>query len=751
MASQNGGEARHGGQVPDNILSLELYKQAFDEATVAMGFIDSGWRFVRANQAFCKMFGYSLSELLGKSILELTHPDDVSRTAEKLGKVFTGTSGGYEIEKRYITKSGDTIWGLVSTFPVKDTAGKVAYCFGVIEDITARKKLEMTLKESELLYHALVELSPDGIAVHAEGKILFVNQAGARMLGAKKAEEIVGKPTLSFVHPDSQSAVVERIKKMLEENQPVPLIAEKFVRLDGGVIDVGVAASPILYSGKKAVQVVIHDLTEQKKAQKAVIESEERYRSLAEAAHDMIFVLDRTGTITYVNSFAARQFGVAPEEMIGRKKAEFFGPASETQDISLRKVFESREPLYRETRTPFKDKMLWLGTWLVPLVENGKEVTGILGVSRDISVQKEAELELLKLNRTLKESEESYHGLFDSVAEAIYIQDGDGKFLDVNSGAVKMYGHPKEWFIGKTPLDVAAPGKNDLKKIGQLVERAFAGEPAEFEFWGVRSNGEVFPKDVRLYKGKYFGKDVVIALATDITARKEQQRQRDEFVMIANHELRAPMTAIRWQISMILDGTYGPIGDGLRDPLSGMMASADRLIELVNDMISTGRIEGGGLKLTPSDFDIKKLIADLIATFGSEVKKKGLVFDLSGVKSVSVHADVDKTAQILSNLVDNAIKFTDDGGKISFGAGVDGGKARITVVDTGIGIPPDFNDKLFGKFAQAVTGREGELRGTGLGLYISRELAKTMGGDLILVESQVGKGSVFALTLPIKG
>lgn len=730
-----------------NFLGSEWYKQAFDEATVAMGFIDSGWRFVRANEAFCKMFGYPSGELLGKSILELTHPDDVGRTAEKLGKVFSGTSGGYRIEKRYISKSGDVIWGLVSIFPVKEKGGKVVYCFGVIEDITHAKKLETALKESELLYHGLVELSPDGIAVHAEGKVLFVNQAGAKMLGAEKAEEIVGKPTLSFVHPESQKIVVERIKKMLEDNKPAPLTAEKFVRLDGGVIDVEVAASPITYSGQKAVQVVIHDLTEQKKTQKAVSESEARYRGLAEAAHDMIFVLDRTGTITYVNSFAAGQFGLRPEDMVGRKRAEFFGPAAETQDISLRKVFESGESFYRETRTPFKDKTLWLGTWLVPLKKDD-EVTGILGVSRDISAQKETELGLMKLNRTLKESEESYHGLFDSVGEAVYIQDADGKFLDVNPGAVRMYGHPREWFIGRSPLDVAAPGKNDLPKIKAAVERAFAGEPQEFEFWGVRSSGEVFPKDVRLYKGTYFGKEVVMALATDITARKEQERQRDEFVMIASHELRAPMTAIRWQISMILDGTYGPIGDRLGDPLAGMMVSADRLIELVGDMISTSRIEGGGLKLAASDFDIKKMLDDLTGTFGSEVAKKGLAFDLSGVKSMSVRADVDKTAQILSNLIDNAIKFTDDDGKISLGAEVAGDRVRITVADTGVGIPPDFNDKLFGKFAQAVTGREGKLRGTGLGLYISRELARAMGGDLILAESQVGKGSIFALILP---
>ncbi len=113
--------------------------------------------------------------------------------------------------------------------------------------------------------------------------------------------------------------------------------------------------------------------------------------------------------------------------------------------------------------------------------------------------------------------------LLDSLDEAIYIQDRAGRFLDVNAGAVRMYGYRREFFIGKMPADVAAPGRNDLERIMQAVRRAFEGEPQQFEFWGQRSNGEVFPKEVRLYKGTYRGEEVVIALAQDITERKRME------------------------------------------------------------------------------------------------------------------------------------------------------------------------------------------------------------------------------------
>ncbi len=120
-------------------------------------------------------------------------------------------------------------------------------------------------------------------------------------------------------------------------------------------------------------------------------------------------------------------------------------------------------------------------------------------------------------------NEVSYHELFNNVADAIYIQDEDGTFLEVNEGAVKMYGYPREVLIGKNPMFVAAPGKNDIPAITAMIKLAFAGEPQQFEFWGLRSNGEIFPKEVRVMSGTYFGKKVNIAMAQDITERKQAE------------------------------------------------------------------------------------------------------------------------------------------------------------------------------------------------------------------------------------
>lgn len=187
----------------------------------------------------------------------------------------------------------------------------------------------------------------------------------------------------------------------------------------------------------------------------------------------------------------------------------------------------------------------WLG---VPLKTHDKTV-GVLTVQNyDKSVPYEQQdLEVLKFvsqniaavierkqsEEALRQSEMSYRGLFDNASDAVYIQDRDGKFLDVNKSAEEMYGYPREFFIGKTPEAVSAPDRNDLDKLQELLDRAFRGEPQRFEFWGQDSDGRVFPKEVRLNKGMYFGQSVVVAFARDITSRKESELAQSAMLRIS--------------------------------------------------------------------------------------------------------------------------------------------------------------------------------------------------------------------------
>lgn len=178
----------------------------------------------------------------------------------------------------------------------------------------------------------------------------------------------------------------------------------------------------------------------------------------------------------------------------------------------------------------------------------------LVGTHVDIS-------ELNEAAKKLKESEESFRSLFDSLEEAVYVQDEKGTFLAVNDGASRMYLRPSEWFIGKNPFDISAPGKNDLDTLVLLHAKAFSGEPQTFEFWGTRANGSIFPKEVHLTKGVWFGQNVVIAVSLDISERKYQQKQLEHiahFDALTNLPNRL-LLSDRLQHALAQSNRYGSI------------------------------------------------------------------------------------------------------------------------------------------------------------------------------------------------
>jgi len=267
--------------------------------------------------------------------------------------------------------------------------------------------------------------------------------------------------------------------------------------------------------------------------------SQEEFKTTLYSIGDAVITTDKEGKVKYLNPIAEKLTGWSESQARGKKLNKVFHIVNEYTreevDNPVDKVLEKGliVGLANHTILISKDgREIPIADSGAPIKDEDGNIIGVVLVFRDQSKERE-------LEKTLKESELSYRGLFNSVQEAIYIQDENGVFLDVNEGAVKMYGYDRDYFIGKTPEFVSAPGLNDLPKVVQCVQKAFNGEPQQFEFWGVRKNGEIFPKDVRLYPGTYFNKKVVIALAQDITERKKAEkelyeRERQYSALISN-------------------------------------------------------------------------------------------------------------------------------------------------------------------------------------------------------------------------
>ncbi|MEP7134839.1 MAG: GAF domain-containing protein [Chloroflexota bacterium] len=256
--------------------------------------------------------------------------------------------------------------------------------------------------------------------------------------------------------------------------------------------------------------------------QAALREAQARFRTLVEQIPAAVYtdLADQHNTRDYVSPQIEEISGYTPQEWL--EVPDFIKTIVHPED---RVKFIEADEFTNQTGEPFnleyrilrKDGLIRTIHDMATLAHDasGKPIYW-QGILFDISKERESQ-------ETIKASERSYRGLFNSITQAIYIQDKEGRFVDVNDGAIRIYDYPREFFIGKTPEFLSAPGTNDLKDLKARITRAFLGEVQEFEFWGIRSNGEVFPKDVSLNKGTYFGQEVIIAIEQDITARKRAE------------------------------------------------------------------------------------------------------------------------------------------------------------------------------------------------------------------------------------
>jgi signal transduction histidine kinase len=230
---------------------------------------------------------------------------------------------------------------------------------------------------------------------------------------------------------------------------------------------------------------------------------------------------------------------------------------------------------------------------------------------------------------------------------------------------------------------------------------------------------------------------------------KEMDQAKNEFLSIASHQLRAPITAVRGYSANILEGVYGKVPEKLKDPLETVQESARLMASSIEDYLNISRIEQNNMKYEKSTFDVRDLTQKIAHELSLQAKKRKLTLTANGSdEPVMVNADIGKIKQVIANLVDNAIKYTEKGG-ISISTKKEGGKAHIEISDTGVGINPEEIGGLFEKFKRARGANKVNTTGTGLGLFVAKQLIEGHGGTVSAKSEGVGKGSTFIIELPL--
>jgi PAS domain S-box-containing protein len=286
---------------------------------------------------------------------------------------------------------------------LKDENGKVTGALSSARDITERKAAEQALRESEERYRKLLGVAPVGIGVHSEDEILFANQACAEILGARSAEEIVGRKISEFVLPDRLDAARERVRKLMAGGEALYHLEDIYLRLDGTTVPVDVIGAPMIYQGSHAVQVIITDISERREAERAVRESEQRYRELVESIDDILYVTDGTGKITYLNKALERISGYTRDELLEKNYMELLTPES------LRKVAElfktqrkGKDVGLFEISISDKDGKIKVIEAREQMVWEGDRIVQMRGLGRDITARKRAEERIYHLSRVLE-------------------------------------------------------------------------------------------------------------------------------------------------------------------------------------------------------------------------------------------------------------------------------------------------------------------------------------------------------------
>jgi PAS domain S-box-containing protein len=274
-------------------------------------------RVVSWNPGVETLLGYAEEEWVGAHSSIIFTPEDREQGAH-LWEMETALRDGRAEDRRWhVRRDGSRFWADGVLMLLRDEKDDPQGFAKILRDNTEAKLTEERLRESEERFQRLVELSPDGIAVHAEGAVLFMNTAGAKLLGAESPEQIVGRSIASLVHPDYHGLIRERIEKVSRGETPPPSEI-KFMRLDGTVIYGELASAPLLYQGKPAVQAVVRDLTRRKQAEEALRESEKRFRLIFNQQFQFMAILSPEGVLLDINELPLRVAGVAREEVLGQ-------------------------------------------------------------------------------------------------------------------------------------------------------------------------------------------------------------------------------------------------------------------------------------------------------------------------------------------------------------------------------------------------------------------------------------------------
>ncbi len=746
------------------------------------------------------LLGYSVQEWLQTPNFWLTivHPDDRELAKNQAAATFAGDQPGIN-RFRWIARDGHVLWVETHSAAVLNSAGQPIGMRGVTMDITKRRQAEDAIQQSEERFRLVFENAPIGICLGRDGQILYGNQALAQMFGYADLDELRGLPLIELVAPDMRAALDDQAQRR-KQGAPAPQSYETIgLRKDGVLFPYAVNVDRVMLPDGPAAVAFCTDISARRRADQALRTSEQRYRELADAMPLIVWIAQPNGVLDYYNQRWFDYTGLTLEQTRGWSWQQVIHP-DDLQNCMQRwnEALGTGQPYELEYRWKHAD-----GTyrWHLGLAQAVRDADGQIaywvGTGTDIEEQKQVEDQqrLLAEASVLLVSSLDYEPMLTQLTRLVVPRLADWCAIHIlEDGVVRRlaftHNDPtKQALVGERParypldpsvrhivshvlrsgepelysdvpdtlLNEAARDEEHLQTLRTLVFRSYICLPMVARGNTLGTITLAIADSGRRYGQAElaFGEDLAsrAAIALD-NARLYHDAQaavhaRDQFLSIASHELKTPLTSLMGYVDL-MQRRAARAGDQTERDQRAMRVvgeQAARLNKLVGALLDLSRIETGQLSIERGLVDLNALAHRLVEETKPTTDRHTIAFSGSE-QPIMLLGDELRLEQVLQNLIQNAIKYSPGGGIVTVQIERQGDNASVRVSDKGIGIPAAALPQLFRRFYRAPNADSQHISGMGIGLYVVKEIVELHGGT-VEVDSHELQGSTFIIRLPL--
>jgi two-component system cell cycle sensor histidine kinase PleC len=762
--------------------SLEYSESIVNTLREPLIVLDEDLRVVSASRSFYEVFNVKTADTVGHLIYDLGNKQwDIPSLRKLLETILPlqATFDDYEVEHDFPGIGKRTM--LLNARRIPNPPEKLKVILLAIEDITKRRQLEVC----DPTLAAIVNTSMEGIIGKTlEGDVVSWNH-GAEIIYGYTPAEMRGQNISILAPPGYKEEIISQMKK-LQAGELIENFETKRVRKDGTIIDVSLSLSSIKDKQGKiyGVSAIMHDITEQKKADQSLIVGEYS-ESIINTVREPLIVLDQDLRVVTASRSFYEVFKVKSEETIGQL---IYDLGNKQWNIpKLRELLETILP----QKTAFDNyevehDFATIGRRVMLL--NARQIQRVLGKRRiillaieDITARREIEIGLEKTRKELEvikksadEASEFAESVINTVREPLISLDQDLRVVTVSRSFYEFFKVKPEETVGQLIYDLGNKQWN-IPKLRELLETILP-QKTTFDNYEVEHDFATIGRRIMLLNARQIrraqGKERIILLAIeDITERREIEtglekahqelkdlavelkraaRVKSEFLANMSHELRTPLNSINGFSEVLFDETFGPLNEKQKQYVNNVLNSGKHLLLLINQILDMAKVEAGKMKLTITTLSVKGLLNDISMLVADLAAKKKIEIELEIAENMpDIEADELKVKEVIYNLLSNAVKFTPEGGRVGMRARKINSAVEVVVWDTGVGIAAENMNKIFEGFFRVDTPYSRITEGTGLGLPLSKKLVELHGGTFEVESKGLNYGTSVRFTLPI--